>query len=97
MSFEWDEKKNEINIKKHGIDFADVCEMFGYPMLTCLDARKDYGEDRLIGIGTLKTTVAVVVFTERANNSIRIISARKADRNERKKYHETIKDRLEKA
>ena len=51
MRFEWSEPKNEINISKHGIDFADVKDMFNHPMLTMLDDREDYGEDRWIGIG----------------------------------------------
>jgi uncharacterized DUF497 family protein len=47
MQFEWDEQKNRINIHKHGLDFADAWEIFTMPMLTALDDREDYGEDRL--------------------------------------------------
>jgi len=46
MRFEWDEKKNKANIKKHGLDFADAPEMFDHPMLVSLDTRYDYDEDR---------------------------------------------------
>ena len=46
MKFEWDESKNEVNIRKHGIDFMDVKEMFNHPILTFLDDREDYVEDR---------------------------------------------------
>jgi hypothetical protein len=46
MKFEWDERKNRENMKKHGIDFADAIEVFRHPMLTGLDDREDYGEDR---------------------------------------------------
>lgn len=42
MKYIWDDEKNDINIRKHCIDFADVPEMFDYPMLTGLDTRKDY-------------------------------------------------------
>jgi uncharacterized DUF497 family protein len=42
VQFEWDEDKNEINIRKHGIDFADVHVMFASPMLVDLDERADY-------------------------------------------------------
>ena len=91
MKYIWDDEKNDINIRKHGIDFADVPEMFDYPMLTGLDTRKDYNEDRWIGIGMLRNIVAVIVFTEIKENTIRIISARKATKNERAQYEKAIK------
>ncbi len=92
MQFEWDEEKNLVNIRKHKIDFADVSEMFSAPMLIDLDDREQYGEDRWIGIGLLRNVIAVVVFTGREQETIRIISARKANRHERKRYNESIKD-----
>lgn len=46
MKFEWDPEKNSENIQKHGIDFADAIDVFRHPMLTGLDDRKNYGEDR---------------------------------------------------
>ncbi len=64
MKFEWDSHKNEINIRKHGIDFRDVIELFEHPMLIQLDTRQDYGEDRWIGIGWMKNIVAVAVYIE---------------------------------
>lgn len=96
MEFEWDENKNKINITKHGIDFSDVVEIFEHPMLVLADRRHDYGEDRWIGIGLLKMIVAVVVFTEMGAERVRIISARKATKYERKKYSKKIKNELEK-
>lgn len=71
MKFEWDEAKNLKNIDKHQIDFVDVPEMFESPMLASLDDRFDYGEDRWIGIGSLRNGVAVIVWTERKGNVIR--------------------------
>jgi uncharacterized protein len=85
MQFEWDESKNLENIRKHEIDFADVCAMFDSEMLIELDDRFDYGEDRSLGIGFLGLGIAVVVWTERRNNVIRIISARRANRHEQKR------------
>jgi len=64
MKFVWDEKKNRENIRKHGIDFRDVVDMFNHPMLIRLDRRHEYGEDRWIGIGLLRNIVAVVVYVE---------------------------------
>ncbi|MEI1376337.1 BrnT family toxin [Nostoc sp. UHCC 0926] len=90
MQFEWDETKNLENIRKHRIDFADVPGMFDNSMLIELDERFDYGEDRWIGIGFLGNGVAVVVWTERQNNIVRIISARRANRNERQRLEQYL-------
>ena len=90
QKFEWDEKKNEANILKHGIDFNDVPPMFDYPMVVRLDGREDYGEDRWKGIGILKNGMGVVVFIEKENDVIRLISARKANKHERKEYEKEI-------
>lgn len=84
--FEWDEVKNKKNQEKHGIRFEDILEVFDYPMLTRVDDRYDYGEVRYIGIG--KNQIAVfftIVYTKREAR-IRIISARKANKKERKMY-----------
>ena len=61
MQFEWDEAKNQINIRKHGIDFADVPSMFEGKILSRIDNRFDYGEERWVGIGFIQQGVAVVV------------------------------------
>jgi uncharacterized DUF497 family protein len=90
----WDDAKNRSNIQIHGIDFLDVVEMFQYPMVTILDDRQAYGEERWIGIGLLKLRVAVVVFIEQQENTIRIISARRATRNEQEIYKEEIENGL---
>ena len=90
MRFEWDEEKNAVNIRNHKIDFADVPPIFNRPMLVELDEREDYGEDRWIGIGILRNIVAVVVFTEPSQDTIRIISARKANKHERKRYEQAL-------
>ncbi len=90
MRFEWDEEKNTVNIRNHKIDFADVPSIFNGPMLVELDEREDYGEDRWIGIGILRNIVAVVVFTEPWQDTIRIISARKANKYERKRYEQAL-------
>ena len=95
MGFEWDENKNKTNIRKHGIDFNDAVEIFDGPMLTHLDNRVEYGEGRYIGIGFLRHIIALVVFVEFDNNDmIRIISARKATKNESKRFQKEIKNRL---
>ena len=97
MRFEWDEEKNTANIRNHRIDFADVPALFNGPMLVELDEREDYGEDRWIGLGFLRNILAVVVFTEYRQDTIRIISARKANKYERKRYEQALKNGLAEA
>ncbi len=91
MRFEWDEWKNEQNIRKHGLDFADAPEIFNAPMLVRLDDRMDYGEDRWLGVGVSHGRGVVVVFTERDDGEvIRIISLRRAMKHEREGYEKTL-------
>lgn len=95
MTFEWDEAKNEQNIRKHGFDFVDAERVMtgALPFYARLDRREDYGEDRWQGIGVLNgIVVVVIVFTEPQTNVIRIISMRKATKNERREYEKQIKN-----
>lgn len=95
MKFDWDETKNQSNIIKHGLDFADAQQVIsgGFPFLSRLDTRQDYGEDRWVGIGMLgEIVVVVIVYTEPRTNTVRIISMRKATKNERKHYEKAIKN-----
>jgi len=92
MRFEWDEAKNAANIRKHGIDFADVTDTFNHPMLAMLDQREDYGEERWIAIGWTHALIGVVVYTERQGDVIRIISARKATKHEVRCYEQSLQN-----
>ena len=92
MRFEWDDFKNEINIRKHGIDFTDVQSMFSHPMLALFDNTRGYAEERWIGIGWLHVMIGVVVYTERDEEVIRIISARKATKYEVRRYEQHIEN-----
>ena len=90
MKYEWDEGKNRLNVRNHGIDFMDVPAMFQHPMVMFLDQRKNYGEDRWIGIGILKTILTVIIFAEPDDETVRIISARKATKHEEQIYRDEI-------
>jgi len=93
MRFDWNERKREANIRKHGLDFLDAKEMFDGPMLIRLDTRVDYGEDRWIGIGFSCARILVVAWTERnEEETLWIISLRKAVRHERKNFEKFIED-----
>jgi uncharacterized protein len=94
MKFEWDEQKNQANIVKHDLDFADAFKVFRLPLRVFLDERQDYGEDRCVGLGILDGRVVVIVFTELDDQTIRIISLRKALPYERKSYEYYLKDEL---
>ena len=81
MRYIWDETKRKANLKKHGLDFADAEKAFVGPMILFEDSRENYGEQRMIGIGLLDCLVVLIVHVE-ADDTIRIISMRKADTDE---------------
>jgi uncharacterized protein len=87
MKFTWDEVKRKANLAKHGLDFADARMVFAGPMVLFEDSRRDYGEQRMIGIGLLKSVVVLIVHVE-LDDHIRIISMRKADRDETDIYYQ---------
>lgn len=91
MKFEWDEAKNRANVAKHGIDFADACQIFEGPVLTELDARFAYGEARLKTYGVLYETMIVAVIHTDRDGTTRLISARTASRKERKVYEGSLR------
>ena len=95
MNFDWDEAKRSENIRKHGIDSVDLPEVSNGPMLVRLDTQHEYGEDRWVGMGFLRSLVAVVVYVEwEDNDTIRIISARRATRNESNNFQRRLADGL---
>jgi hypothetical protein len=95
LKFEWDTAKNRSNIRKHGFDFAEAEEMFRGSLLIRPNAENDYGEERWLGIGMIRGRVVFAAFVERPQNTIRIISLRKAGHEERQQYEEAIQDGLE--
>ena len=94
MDFKWDESKNKTNIAKRDLDFADAWQIFDAPMLVRIDNRKDYGEKRFVGIGFLKNLVVGIVFTEPNEQTIRVISLRKALKYEREQFEKYITNKL---
>lgn len=89
LSFEWDERKAKSNLTKHGVSFEQASTVFGDPLsLTIPDPAHSQVEDRFIVLGqSHQRKLLVVVHTERGD-TIRIISARRASRRERKNYEE---------
>jgi hypothetical protein len=89
MKIVWDEAKRRTNLRKHGFDFADAEEVFAGITCTIEDGRFDYGEQRFVTLGMLRDTVVVMAHTETLRE-IRIISMRKATRNEQILYFQNI-------
>lgn len=89
MVFEWDPAKAEANLRKHGLSFAEAAELLAgdADYLEIHDDPHD-DEDRFIAIGPIRRGVIVVVFTEREDDVIRIISAREATRREAQLFRE---------
>jgi hypothetical protein len=89
MRYEWDEVKRQSNIQKHGIDFLGIEKVFAGETVTILDHRFDYGEPRFLTVGLLQGHVVVIAHTE-TDEVIRIISVRKATKNEQISYFKEI-------
>jgi uncharacterized DUF497 family protein len=87
LRLEWDDSKNELNVRKRGIAFSESLSMFNELLMISVDNRRDYGEERLVGINYVKTELMVVVFCRRDPDRIRIISLRKANDREKEIYN----------
>ena len=87
FQFEWDEAKAAANLLKHGVSFLTAAAIFDNEVLERIDDREDYGEVRFIGLGRVELEVYRVVYTWRAVNLVRIISAQKAGKHERETYY----------
>jgi uncharacterized protein len=86
MRFEWDETKNKSNQRNHGLDFIEARRVFTPSLFVDIDDREDYGEERYIGLGLLDGRVVVVIFTQPDEDTVRVISLRKATPYERQQY-----------
>lgn len=85
MDLEWDEDKRQDALLGRGLDFADVALIDPDSIDTKPDLRRDYGEPRFISFGRLEGVLVNFIWTPRGSR-IRIISMRKANDRERKKY-----------
>jgi len=87
IEFEWDNAKARDNVRKHGVSFAFAAKAFRDPFgIEWIDDREDYGEVRTILLGMADGTILVVVYTQRETR-IRLISARRATKNEQDTYY----------
>jgi len=90
MRFEWDEVKNSVNRAKHHVSFETACRVFDDPFHRSIQDRIEGGEQRWLTIGMVESLVLLIVaHTWRDDNGdeiVRIISARRATRQERRNY-----------
>ena len=84
-SFEWDEEKDRINQKKHGLPLSDGAAVVANAIATVEDRRFDYNEDRFVAFGYVDRRLLACVFTTR-DEVTRIISVRPASQRERIRY-----------
>jgi uncharacterized DUF497 family protein len=83
--WDWDEAKRQTNLRKHGIDLAALAHFDWTTAQIEPDNRRDYGEDRFIAVGNVKDRLHKLIFTRR-NGRVRVISFRKANRREQRKW-----------
>ena len=91
IKFDWDPDKNKKNRQKHKIWFEEAIQVFDDPRAQMFfDKEHSDHEDRFILLGSSFSNVLVVIYCERKQSTVRIISARKATKKEIKKYEEGI-------
>jgi uncharacterized protein len=90
LTFEWDPRKDATNRKKHGVGFDEALTVFADPLARIVDdPRHSDGELRLSLLGlSVRQRLLAVMFTERGEDRVRLISARRATRHERDNYEE---------
>ncbi|MFY7960017.1 MAG: BrnT family toxin [Elsteraceae bacterium] len=88
---EWDGAKNLQNIAKHGVSFELAQRIFDGPVLTWIDERRDYGEQREVSIGMVDGVLVLTVAHTDRSGVRRLISARPASRRERSRYEQALR------
>ena len=90
MQFEWNPEKAEANLKKHGVSFEEAKTVFGDFLARIFDDEEHSFEEKRNGIvgHSSKTRLLIISYTERENDTIRIISARETTSRERRKYED---------
>ncbi|MGQ0565121.1 MAG: BrnT family toxin [Gemmobacter sp.] len=89
MEFEWDDDKRLANLAKHDVDLVLAAAIFDGRVFTQEDGRDDYGETRYQSVGYIGDDCFVVVWTQR-DDVIRLISARRGGRRDRRRFAQGI-------
>lgn len=85
----WDENKRRQNLKRHGIDFADLESVFDYPVFSEEDRSTNHSELRLRTLGLLCGEVVSLIWTPISDDG-RVISCRYGDKHETRDYYEIL-------
>ena len=95
MIAEWSPEKNRENVRKHGVSFEETQELFlsGMDYYEVFDRTHSQDEDRFIAVGPTRRGILTVVWTEREDQTVRIISARLATRSEEDLYRAYMEGR----
>lgn len=95
MKFEWDRDKAESNRRRHGVGFREATTLFtsGAPYLEKYDEAHSGEEDRFSAIGVAARGLVHVTFTQPDDDVIRLVSARRATRSERRRYEAFLRGR----
>lgn len=89
MDIEYDPAKRDLTLEKRGLDMDQAGEVFDGPHITAPDIRSDYGEERFVTVGLLGERMIVLAWTPRGA-AFRIISMRKANEREEKRYRHRL-------
>jgi hypothetical protein len=92
MGFQWDERKSAANEAKHGVSFLQAVDIFRTIRLEVIDDRRDFGEVRIAALGASAGVLLRVIYTYR-DGDIRIVSAWRASKRDRKIWEAARKDR----
>lgn len=88
FNFQWDDEKRRANADKHGVDFPLIAEFDWQTAVVIEDRRRNYGERRYSATGLIGSRLHVVVFTPRGDG-LRLISLRRANRRDERKWQDT--------
>ncbi len=94
MRFEWDPEKAARNERIHGVSFEEACEVFttDAPVLEVYDVDHSETEDRFKSIGPIRRGLVLVVWTERSDDLVRVISAWWATKGDERLYAEYLEN-----
>lgn len=90
MRYSWDQRKNRINLIKHGVAFDDACHIFDGAVLEQVDDRFNYGEERIYAIGVVHGVEITVIYTDPDDEERRLIAAWRSTPSEIRAYWKKI-------
>jgi uncharacterized protein len=90
VKIEFDPAKRDKVLRQRGLDLADAAELLSGECFVLADDRFDYGEERWVSYGLLRGEVVACVWVDQEKDRVRIVTMRKADRNEQERYFKHV-------